>query len=76
MNLKDLTAMVARIDPHTCGAVDLRDAQAAVVAFARDDARSLSDRAAAGALTRRLMACAQARVSDPIPLHAIQERLR
>lgn len=76
MNLCDLTAMVARIDPHTCGAVDLRDAQAAIVAWAHDDARSLSDRAAAGALTRRLTSLARARVTDPIPLHAIKERLR
>lgn len=73
---EDLVAMVARIDPHTCSARDLRDAQAAVASFAHHDAQKLSDRALAGALTRRLTALARARVNDPIPLHAIEGRLR
>lgn len=76
MNLRELNDWVASIDPHTCGADELRAAQAAVVAWARDDGRTLSDRAAAGALTRRLTECARARVQDPVPLHAIEARMR
>lgn len=76
MSIQELTAMVGRIDPHTCSARDLRDAQAAVASFAHHDAHKLSDRALAGALTRRLLECARARVYDPIPFDALMERLR
>ena len=76
MNLRELNELVGSIDPHTCGARDLINAQAQVATWAHDGARTLSDRAAAGALTRRLREYARARVEDPIPFHAIEERLR
>ena len=71
-----LRLMVAQIDPHTCSAARLRRVTQNVQQYAREHSTRLSDRAAAGALMSKLQSYAKSRNEDPIPFHAIEERMR
>ena len=73
--MSDLIALIKEVgalDAHTCTAEQLTELYNRCP---RPPYRSLSTKATAGMLKCRLRDMARARAKDPIPLHAIEERI-